>query len=72
MSNDISCLIPGHLLWEVVVDDEGDHVDVDTTRPDVRSDEDPAGAASELGHDVVSLFLGHLAVLLTKGELCTT
>ena len=72
MSNDISCVVPDHLLWEVVVDDKGDHVDVDTTRPDVRSNQDPAGAAPELGHDVVSLLLGHLAVLLTKGKLYIT
>lgn len=50
------------LLREVIVDDEGDLLDIDTTGEQVGGDEDTGGAGAEGIHDVLTLLLGHLTV----------
>lgn len=47
---------------KVVVDDEGDLLDVDTTSEKVSGDEDTGGTSAELVHDDVALLLGGLSV----------
>lgn len=54
---------------QVVVDDEGHLLDIDTARPDVGGDEDTALSRAELGHDRVTLLLHHLAVHAADGEV---
>ena len=48
---------------EVVVDDEGDLLDVDAPGKQVGGDEDSGGAGAELTHDHITLLLVHVAVL---------
>ena len=48
---------------QVVVDDQGDLLDVDTTSQEVGGDQDSGGAGTELAHDHVTLLLVHVAVL---------
>jgi hypothetical protein len=47
---------------EVVVDDERDLLDVDTTGEEVGGDEDPRRARAELLHDDLALALLHVTV----------
>lgn len=54
---------------QVIVDDERNLLDIDTSRPHIRSDQHTRGAASELGHDSVSLLLHHLSVHAANGEV---
>lgn len=49
--------------WEVVVDDEGNLLDVNSTSQNVGSDEDTGAAGSELGHNESAFLLGHFTVL---------
>ena len=51
---------------QVVVDDQGDLLDVDTTSQEVGGDQDSGGAGTELAHDHVTLLLVHVAVLEEK------
>lgn len=55
---DVGFLLEG----EVVVDDNGDLVDVDTSGKQVSGDENSSGATSELFHDAVSLHLGEVSM----------
>ena len=41
--------------WEIVVDDEGDLLDVDTTGQQIGSDEHTTGPGSELAHNNIAL-----------------
>ena len=41
--------------WEIVVDDEGDLLDVDTTGQEVGGDQHATGPGSELAHNNISL-----------------
>ena len=41
--------------WKVVVDDEGDLLDVDTTGEQVGGDQDTGGTGTELAHNNVTL-----------------
>jgi len=54
---------------QVIVDDEGDLLDVDTTGPDVGGDEDTAETLAEVGHDRVTLLLVHLTVHCCDGKV---
>ena len=47
---------------EIVVDDQADLLNVDTTSPHVGRDQHSAVALSEILHNAVSLLLGHIAV----------
>ena len=49
--------------WEVIVDDQGDLLDVDTTSQQISSDEDSAGAGAELTHNHITLLLVHVSML---------
>jgi len=60
------------LLGEVIVDDEGDLLDVDTTGEEVGGDEDTGGSGAEGVHDVLTLQLGHLTVHAADGMLSTS
>ena len=48
---------------QVVVDDQGDLLDVDASGQQVGGDEDSGRARAELAHDDVTLLLVHVAVL---------
>jgi hypothetical protein len=50
------------LLWELVVDDKSNLLDIDTSGEKISGDEDSGGTSSELLHDRVSLDLVHLSV----------
>ena len=54
---------------QVVVDNERDLLDIDTSCPHVGSDQHSRRAASELGHDGVPLLLDHLSVHAADGEV---
>ena len=47
---------------QVVVDDERDLLDVDTSGEEIGGDEHARGSRAELAHDDVSLLLIHVAV----------
>jgi hypothetical protein len=53
----------------VVVDDQRDLLHIDTTSPNVGSDENSGSSTSELGHDGVSLLLDHLSVHAADSEV---
>lgn len=50
------------LLGEVIVDDEGDLLDVNTTSQEIGGDEDTGGTGTEGVHDVLTFLLGHFTV----------
>ena len=54
---------------EIVVDDQGDLLDIDTTGQKVSGNEDTGGTGSELLHDDLSLSLVHVSVHGGNGEL---
>ena len=54
---------------QVVVDDKGDLLNIDTASPDISGDEDSGVALSEVLHNAVTLLLGHLAVHGRNGEV---
>jgi hypothetical protein len=54
---------------QVVVDDKGDLLDIDTTGKQVSSDEDTGRSGTELLHDDVTLGLVHVAVHGGDGEV---
>lgn len=54
---------------QVVVDDKGDLLDVDTTGKEVSGDEDSRRSGSELSHDDLSLSLVHVSVHGRDSEL---
>lgn len=51
---------------QVVVDDERHLLDVDTTGEQVGRDENAGGTTAELLHNLVTLILLHVSVLLGK------
>ena len=51
---------------EVIVDDEGDLLDVDSSGQKVGGDEDTGWTGPELAHDHVTLLLVHITVLESK------
>ena len=57
------------LHWELVVDDESDLLDIDSSCEQIGGDEDSGGSSSELLHDGVSLHLVHLSVHGGDGEV---
>merc|ERR1719474_2501538 len=57
------------VVGKVVVDDKRHLLHVDTTSPDVSSDQHSALAAPELLHDGVSLLLRHVSVHRAHGEV---
>ena len=62
----ISRVIPVNIVLsvggQVVVDDEGDLLDVDASREKIGGDENAGRSRAELAHDDVPLFLVHVAV----------
>lgn len=50
------------LEWELVVDDETNLLDIDTSSEEIGGNEDSSGSSSELLHDSVSLDLVHLTM----------
>lgn len=54
---------------EVIVDDQGHLLHVDTTGPDVRGDQDARVPLPEVLHDAIPLLLGHLTVHAGNGEV---
>jgi len=48
--------------WEIVVDDQGDLLDIDTTGQKISGDQDTGRAGTELLHDEVTLGLVHVTV----------
>lgn len=50
------------VTWEIVVDDETDLLDIDTTSPDVSSDEDSAITTPEFIHDSIPILLLHFTM----------
>lgn len=59
------------LLREVVVDDNGDLLDVNTTSKEIGGDEDTGLAIAELLHDGVALILTHISVQGRDGKVLT-
>ncbi len=57
------------VVWQVVVDDQGDLLHIDTTGEQVSGDEDTRRARSELSHDDLALLLVHVAVHGRDGEV---
>lgn len=55
--------------WEIIIDDHGDLLDVDTTSQKIGGDEDTRGAGTELTHDHVTVGLFHVTVHAGDGEL---
>lgn len=60
------------IAGKVVVDDQTDLLDVDTTRPDISGDEHTTVSLSEVLHDAVPLFLWHVAVHAADSEVGLT
>ena len=60
------------IAGQVVVDDKGDLLNIDTTSPDISGDEDSRIALSEVLHNAVALLLGHLAVHRGDSEVGLT
>lgn len=54
---------------EIVVDDQGDLLDIDTTGQQVSGDQDTGGAGTELLHNQVTLSLVHVTVHGRDGEV---
>ena len=54
---------------QVVVDDERDLLDVDSSGEEIGGDENARGSRAELAHDDVSLLLVHVAVHGGHGEV---
>lgn len=54
---------------EIVVDDQGNLLDIDTTGQQVSGDQDTRGAGSELLHNQVTLSLVHVTVHGRDGEV---
>ena len=59
-SNPVDVVLP--VGRQVVVDDQGDLLHVDTTGQQICGDQHPGGATAELAHDHVPLLLVHVAV----------
>lgn len=59
-------------LRQVVADNQADLLDVESTTPDVCSDENTALPRPELFHDRVSFLLGHTAVHEADREVSFT
>lgn len=54
---------------EIVVDDKGDLLDIDTTGEEIGSDQDTRGTGTELLHDDITLALVHVSVHGGDGEV---
>lgn len=57
------------IVGQVVVDDERNLLDIDTTRQQVGGDEDTRWARAELAHNHLALLLVHVAVHGRDGEV---
>jgi len=66
-SDSVNVLLLGE--WEVVVDDQGNLLDIDTSGQQVSGDEDSGSTSSELSHDQISLDLVHVTVHAGDGEV---
>ncbi|KAH3688873.1 hypothetical protein WICPIJ_000143 [Wickerhamomyces pijperi] len=55
--------------WQVVVDNQGDLLDIDTSGQQIGGDQDSGGTGSELLHDGVSFLLGQVGVDGRNGVL---
>jgi len=56
-------------VWELVVDDETNLLDIDTSSKKISGDQNSSGTSSELLHDGVSLLLFHLSMHGRHGEI---
>lgn len=54
---------------QVVVDDEGNLLNVDSSGEEISGDEDAGGSRTELAHDDVTLLLVHVPVHRRHGEI---
>jgi len=57
------------LEWELIVDDETNLLDIDTSSQEIGGNENSGGSSSELLHDGVSLDLVHLTMHGRNGEV---
>lgn len=55
--------------WEIVVDDQGDLLDIDTTGQKIGGDQDTGRARAELLHNQITLALVHVTVHGGHGEV---
>ena len=53
---------------QVVVDDEGNLLDIDTTSQQIGRDQNARGTGAELLHDIVAMGLLHVSVLESGGN----
>ena len=53
---------------QIVVDDERDLLDIDTTSQEIGGDQNTGGAGTELAHDDVTFLLVHVSVLQENKE----
>lgn len=54
---------------KVIVDDEGNLLDVDTTSEEIGGDEDAAASGAEFVHDDITFLLGGFSVCCRDGEI---
>lgn len=57
------------IAWEIVIDDQADLLNINTTSPDICRNQHSGVALAELVHDCVSLLLKHLSVHAADGEV---
>jgi len=57
---------------KVVVDDQGDLLDINTTSQEISGDQDTGGAGTELLHDKITLTLVHITVHGGDGEVASS
>lgn len=57
------------IVRQIVIDDHGDLLNIDTTSQQVGGDEDTTGSSSELFHNQLTFALWHLAVLLVSDRI---
>lgn len=55
--------------WQIIVDDTGNLLHINTTGQQVSSDEDTGGASTELPHDHFTFTLVHITVHSGHGEV---
>ena len=54
------------ISWKIIVDNQRDLLDINSSGQEVSGDEDPGGAGPELLHDQVPALLLHVTVLQQK------
>jgi len=54
------------VCWQIIVDDERDLLDIDSSGQQISRDKDSTGTGAELLHDHLSLSLLHLTMLFVK------